>query len=161
TSVARSFDLEGKNVAVADTGGGSTEIILASGNVIEAVCATPLGAVRVTERFGGGQPLSNEQMDDMSEYIDRELRKQTRHALLEPHMLIGSGGTFTALAEMVMAAKGQAGLPVRGCEVYRADVRHMLDRLRKMSTEARRNLPGLSPDRADIIVGGVAIIDRL
>src|SRR6185436_18861629 len=120
-----------------------------------------LGAVRVTERFGNGQPLSNEQMDDMSDYIDRELRKQTRHVLLEPHMLVGSGGTFTALAEMVMASKGQAGLPVRGCEVYRADVRHTLDRLRKMSTEARRNVPGLSPDRADIIVAGLAIIDRL
>jgi exopolyphosphatase/guanosine-5'-triphosphate,3'-diphosphate pyrophosphatase len=161
TSVARSFQLEGKNVAVADTGGGSTEIILASGNVVEAICGTPLGAVRVAEQFGAGQQMSNEQLDEMLDFIDRELRRSTRHALLEPHVLIGSGGTFTTLAEMVMASKGQAGLPVRGCEIYRADVRHMLDKLRKMPVEARRSLPGLSPDRADIIVAGVAIIDRL
>jgi len=160
-SVARSFHLDGKHIAVADTGGGSTEIILASGNAIEAICGTPLGAVRVTEKFGNGQPLTNDQLEEMFEYIDRELKKNTRHVLLEPHMLIGSGGTFTALAEMLMASKGQSGMPVRGCEINRADVRHMLDRLRKMPTEARRSLPGLSPDRADIIVAGVAIVDRL
>ena len=60
-----------------------------------------------------------------------------------------------------MASKGQTGLPLRGCEITRAEVRHLLDRLRKMTPEARRSLPGLSPDRADIIVAGVAIIDRL
>jgi exopolyphosphatase / guanosine-5'-triphosphate,3'-diphosphate pyrophosphatase len=160
-SVARNFNLEGKNVAVADIGGGSTEIILASGHVIEAICTTPLGAVRMTEMFGEGQALAPEPCEEMLDAIDRELRRQTRHVLLEPHMLIGSGGTFTTLGEMVMAGKGQLGLPLRGTEVTRAEVRHLLDRLRKMSPEARRSLPGLSPDRADIIVAGVAIIDRL
>jgi exopolyphosphatase/guanosine-5'-triphosphate,3'-diphosphate pyrophosphatase len=160
-SVARNFHLEGKQVAVADIGGGSTEIILASGNLIEAICATPLGAVRLTEMHNSNQPLTLEQFDELLDSIDRELRKQTRHVLLEPHLLIGSGGTFTTLAEMIMASKGQLGLPLRGSEVTRADVRHLLDRLRKMPSEARRSLPGLSPDRADIIVAGVAIVDRL
>jgi exopolyphosphatase/guanosine-5'-triphosphate,3'-diphosphate pyrophosphatase len=48
-SVARNFPLEGKDVAVADIGGGSTEIILAAGGMIEDICATPLGAVRMTD----------------------------------------------------------------------------------------------------------------
>ena len=161
TSVARNFPLAGKQVAVADIGGGSTEIILASGNVVEAICGTPLGAVRYTELFGAAQPLSTEKFEGLLDAIDRELKRQTRGVLLEPHMLIGSGGTFTALAEMTMAIKGQTNVPIRGYEVYRADVRHLLDRLRKMNVETRRNLPGLSPDRADIIVAGVAIIDRL
>ncbi len=45
-SVQRAFDLTSKNVVVADIGGGSTELILASGNLIEATFTTPLGAVR-------------------------------------------------------------------------------------------------------------------
>jgi exopolyphosphatase/guanosine-5'-triphosphate,3'-diphosphate pyrophosphatase len=93
--------------------------------------------------------------------IDRILRKHTKNVLLEPHILIGSGGTFTTLAEMAMAAKGQPGLPLRGSEVTRAEVRHLLDRLRKMPPEARRGVPGLSVDRSDIIVAGIAIVDRL
>ncbi|HKD35360.1 MAG TPA: hypothetical protein VKB78_01125, partial [Pirellulales bacterium] len=78
-----------------------------------------------------------------------------------PHLLIGSGGTFTSLADMVMASKGQVGLPTRGYNVTHAEVSHLLDRLRKMPVKSRRAVPGLSPDRADIIVAGLAIIDRI
>src|SRR5690242_5450073 len=49
SSVQRAFDLSGKNLALADIGGGSTEIVLASGPVIEAVYTTKLGAVRLAE----------------------------------------------------------------------------------------------------------------
>ena len=60
-----------------------------------------------------------------------------------------------------MAAKGQDGMPVRGYQVSRAEVRHLLDRLRKMPLKERASVPGLSPDRADIIVAGLAIVDRV
>jgi exopolyphosphatase/guanosine-5'-triphosphate,3'-diphosphate pyrophosphatase len=160
-SVSRNFALEGKNVAVADIGGGSTELILASGNIIEDICTTPLGAVRVTEEHGNGRAQTYEEFEVMLANIDRELRKHTKKVILEPHVLIGSGGTFTSLAEMVQASKSQVGLPLRGAEVTRAEVRHLLDRLRKLAPEQRRALPGLSPDRADIILGGIAVIDRI
>jgi exopolyphosphatase/guanosine-5'-triphosphate,3'-diphosphate pyrophosphatase len=160
-SVERNFNLVGKNVAVADIGGGSTEIVLATGSIIEAVCGTPLGAVRITEKFGTAQAVSYEQFEAMVADIDRVLRRHTRKLLLEPHILIGSGGTFTTLAEMTNALKGQPGLPLRGSEVTRAEVRHLLDRLRKIPAEARRSMPGLSPDRADIIVAGITIVDRI
>ena len=62
---------------------------------------------------------------------------------------------------MVMAAKGQETMPVRGYLVSRAEVRHLLDRLRKIPVKERANVQGLSPDRADIIVAGLAIVDRI
>ncbi|MBL9083774.1 MAG: Ppx/GppA family phosphatase, partial [Planctomycetales bacterium] len=160
-SVARAFQLEGKDVAVCDIGGGSTEIILASGNIVEAVCTTPLGAVRLTEMFADEQGQYGDDYEKMVEWIDRELKRRTKQAILRPHLLIGSGGTFTALADMIAAGRGQPGMPRRGFEVTRAEVSHMVDRLRKMSAKARRTVPGLSPDRADIITAGVTIIDRL
>lgn len=159
SSVARAFNLDGKNVAVADIGGGSTEIILASGRVIEDVYTTPLGAVRMTDMYSGGQ--DNDNWENMVAGIDRELRRHVKRLMFWPHLLIGSGGTFTALADMIMAAKGQAGLPLRGYEITHAEVGHLLDRLRKLPPKARRGLPGLSPDRADIILAGVAIVDGL
>ncbi len=162
-SVARSFDLSGKNVAIADIGGGSTELILASGNVIEAVYSTPLGAVRISEAYPCrvGEQGEGDDFARMVKGIDRVLRRHTRKPIFVPHLLIGSGGTFTTLADMVMAAKGQTGMSVRGYEITHAEVRHLLDRLRKLSPKARRSVPGLSADRADIIVAGLAIIDRL
>ena len=49
-SVARAFDISGREVAVADIGGGSTEIVLASTGLVDQVYATKLGTVRVTEQ---------------------------------------------------------------------------------------------------------------
>lgn len=160
-SVQRAFDLSGKNVVVADIGGGSTEIILASGNLIEATFTTPLGAVRLTEMHCSDNGLSEEQYEKLTKSIDQQLRPVTKKPFFAPHLLIGSGGTFTSLADMVMASKGQVGLPTRGYNVTHAEVSHLLDRLRKMPVKARRAVPGLSPDRADIIVAGLAVIDRV
>ncbi len=160
-SVERNFDLAGKNVVVADIGGGSTEIILASGNVIEATFTTPLGAVRLTESYGNNSVVIDHDFERLVKAIDQPLRRLAKKAFFVPHLLIGSGGTFTSLAEMIMAAKGQSGLPVRGYDITHAQVSHLLDRLRKMPLKVRRGVPGLSPDRADIIIAGLAIIDRL
>lgn len=159
--VSRAFDLEGKQVAVVDIGGGSTEIVLASGSLIEQIYTTPLGAVRLTELYGGDQALDAEQFARLNRGIDRVLRKQTRKKPITPHMLIGSGGTFTTLAAVIMASKGQQELPVRGYSVTHAEVTHLVDRLRRIGAKARRAVPGLSADRADIITAGVAIIDRV
>ena len=160
-SVQRRFDLKGKNTVLADIGGGSTEIVLASGELIEAIYATKLGAVRLSEKFGGGQALAGEDFFRMQRWIDRRLKKTTEKPVAPLHLLIGSGGTFTALANMVMASRGQSRLPVAGCQVTRAELRHLIDRLRKMSLKQRRDVHGLNPDRADIIVPGLATIDRL
>ena len=51
-SVARAFDISGRKVAVADIGGGSTEIVLASSGLVDQVYETKLGAVRVAEECG-------------------------------------------------------------------------------------------------------------
>jgi len=160
-SVRRRCDLTGKNTLMVDIGGGSTEIIVASGELIEAIYATSLGAVRLTEKFGGGQALAGEDFDRMQKWIDRQLKKTTEKPVVPLHLLIGSGGTFTTLGNIVMASRGQSRLPVGGCQVTRAELRHLVDRLRKMSLKARREVAGLNPDRADIIVAGLAAIDRI
>ena len=50
-SVQRAFNLANQHVAVVDIGGGSTEIVLAFGNLVEAVYMTQLGAVRLSEEY--------------------------------------------------------------------------------------------------------------
>jgi len=158
-SVQRAFDLTNQHVAVVDIGGGSTEIVLAFGDLVEAVYTTQLGAVRLSEVYT--DTATPEGFAALVDGIDRHLRKHTKNPVFVPHILFGSGGTFTSLAAMVMAAKGQDAMPVRGYLVSRAEVRHLLDRLRKIPVKDRASVPGLSPDRADIIVAGLAIIDRV
>jgi exopolyphosphatase/guanosine-5'-triphosphate,3'-diphosphate pyrophosphatase len=160
-SVARRFDLAGKNTLLADIGGGSTEIVLASGELIEAIYATKLGAVRLAEKFNTAQPMTHEDVLRMMRWIDRELRKTTDKPVAPIHQLIGSGGTFTNLASIIMASRGLARLPAAGARVSRADVRHLVDRIAKMNPKQRRETPGLNPDRVDIIVPGLGVIDSI
>jgi exopolyphosphatase/guanosine-5'-triphosphate,3'-diphosphate pyrophosphatase len=160
-SVRRRSDLTGKNTLLADIGGGSTEIVIASGEFVESVYATPLGAVRLTEKFAAGQSLAGDNYGQMVRWIDRELRRSCDKPSAPLHLMVGSGGTFTSLGAMVMAARGLSRLPAAGCQASRADVRHLIDRLRKMPAKLRREMPGLSADRADIIVPGLVVIDRI
>ncbi|MFO0423569.1 MAG: Ppx/GppA phosphatase family protein, partial [Planctomycetia bacterium] len=154
-SVQHAFDLTGKNVVVADIGGGSTEIVFATGNLIESIFSTPLGAVRLTEQFALGENATLPDFERMEEEVTACLKKRTTRPLFAPHFLVGCGGTFTTLAELIMATKKQSDAPVAGYQVSQAEVRHLLDRLRKMPLRARRSMAGMTPDRGDIIVAGL------
>ena len=165
TSVQHAFDLSGRNTIVADIGGGSTEIVFATGNLIESIFSTPLGAVRLTEQFALGDccdaPEAARGLERLDDEIAAVLKKRTTKPLFAPHLLVGCGGTFTTLAELVMATRRESNGPVAGYTVSHAEVRHLLDRLRKMPLRARRSMPGMTPDRADIIVAGLSIVDAL
>ena len=161
-SVSRSFDVTGKQVAVADIGGGSTEIVLASSGVMEEVYTTRLGAVRISEACGLSGRLSEHGLKRAVKYVDAQLKKQVRKPAFFPSMLYGSGGTFTALASMLNAREPtDEELSVRGFRTNRAEVRHLLQDLASMSLEQRAKISGLNPRRADIIVGGLLVIDRI
>ena len=165
SSVQNAFDLSGKNVIVADIGGGSTEIVFSTGNLIESIFSTPLGAVRLTEQFRLGEGAEPEAVLRDAARMEVEvagcLKKRTTRPLFAPHFLVGCGGTFTTLAELMMASKKEVDVPVAGYKVSHAEVRHLLDRLLKMPLRSRRSMAGMTPDRADIIVAGLTIVDVL
>ncbi|MCA9296777.1 MAG: Ppx/GppA family phosphatase, partial [Phycisphaerales bacterium] len=166
-AVSSAFELGTNEVAVVDVGGGSTEVVLSSGEVIERICPLRLGAVKLTEQFGAQSAITGESYKAMRQYIRRHLRKKIGKPPFTPNLLIGTGGTFTNLAAMVMN-RGVSGdvsenMPqsVRGYELQRSELKHFLNLLRKMPASERQGVPGLKADRADIIVAGLTIVDCL
>jgi exopolyphosphatase/guanosine-5'-triphosphate,3'-diphosphate pyrophosphatase len=160
-SVARAFDISGREVAVADIGGGSTEIVLASSGLVDQVYETKLGTVRVAEECNVTGRSTEKQVGELRDYVDRVLKKEMGKPPLVPDMLYGTGGTFTAMASIIMASQGMAGQPMWGFRVTRAQIRHLVADLAQMTLEKRCKVQGLSPQRADIIVAGLAIIERI
>jgi exopolyphosphatase/guanosine-5'-triphosphate,3'-diphosphate pyrophosphatase len=178
-SVANAFDLAGVAGAVVDIGGGSTEIVLSAavgpgadggraglgGGVIERVYTLPIGAVRLTEMFGGPETCSRQRYEEMREYIKRELKATIGRPPIWPQLVVGTGGTLTTLGAMVLqrelgpTADGLFSGGVQGLEVARADLKHLLTYVRKLPVKDRTRVPGLSADRTDIIVAGLTIID--
>src|ERR1700741_1775490 len=72
-SALHHFDLAGRSVAVVDIGGGSMEVTLTAGSVVDEVLTLPLGAVRLTERYGTDGTLSPKRWRKLRRAIDRTL----------------------------------------------------------------------------------------
>lgn len=166
-SVDNAFDIDQLNSVIVDIGGGSTEIVLCVGPVIEHVQSLKLGAVRLSEMFGTCED-ADEEFRRLLAHVRSTIRNEMDRPSVVPQLMFGTGGTFTTLASISMhrnAPPGGSGdlLPftVRGYEMQRSDVRHVLDWLRKLNVRQRADVPGLSPDRAPIIVAGLVIVERV
>lgn len=166
-SVQHAFDLSAINAAVVDVGGGSSEIVISVKGVIEDIVSLPIGAVVVTDRFSAGaaDPIGR-RYEDMVEHLDRELKKVLRRPPAPIDVVIGCGGTFTTLANICLrrdlnTPQGAPPPSVRGFELRRSELRSRLEWIRATPIQQRTRIPGLRADRADIIVGGLTIIDRV
>lgn len=160
-SVARHYDLSDRLTAIVDIGGGSAEVILAAGGVVDQVVSLPLGAVRLTERFVKSDPLRPKHWKALRRSVDETIARMMGKPPFAAEVMIGSGGTFTNLAEMAQVERDGKVTHARDYALSRAEVIRLLDRLRETPLAARRQIPGLNPQRADIIVAGVAVVARL
>jgi len=160
-SVNRLFQLGGRAVAVVDIGGGSLELVLAAGGVIHQVHSLPLGAVRLTERYVRSDPIAKRHWKKLRRAIDRAIGEQITGLPFVPEVMVGSGGTFTNLGEMVQCEREGRMTQIRGYEVTRGDLVQLLARLRDSDLAQRRRMCGLNPKRADIILAGATAVTRL
>jgi exopolyphosphatase/guanosine-5'-triphosphate,3'-diphosphate pyrophosphatase len=157
-SAALSFDLGNEPCAVVDLGGGSAELILALGSHVQQEHSLRLGAVTLTERYLKGDPVRGRELARLQRHIRRRLRSADIEADPAPRVLIASGGTATTLAQIVMARQGLEGRPVLGFEMTQAELLHLLSAMLRRTLAERRQMPGLSPERADIIVAGAVVL---
>jgi exopolyphosphatase / guanosine-5'-triphosphate,3'-diphosphate pyrophosphatase len=157
-SAAGSFDLAGRPCAVADVGGGSSEVILALGNHIRGIHSLSLGAVALTEEFLRSDPVKGKQFRALRAHVREQIEAGGMELEPAPQFLIASGGTATSLAQMALARQGLPGRPVQGYEMTQAELLHLRQAVLRRRLEERRAMPGLSPDRADIILAGVTIL---
>jgi exopolyphosphatase / guanosine-5'-triphosphate,3'-diphosphate pyrophosphatase len=126
---------------VMDVGGGSAEFILGKAGKIEHLVSLPLGAVRMTERFPS--------FPELAEF----LRTTLHHELtgFGGAQLVATGGTNTTLVRVLKGKVDHATFTLD-------EVRALVMKLNAMTLDERRRVPGLPPERADIIVAGGAVV---
>lgn len=161
-SAFHNFDLEGVRHLIFDIGGGSLELITALGTHIEEILSLELGAVFLTENFLKSDPVTTLEHQKLRKHIRKTLKNsfsaEERNAL---QCLVGSGGTITSIAAMVMATRRERYDSSHGYELLRSEVVHLLAMLVRKSDKERRATPGLNPDRSDIIIAGVTVVDEV
>ena len=151
------FDLAIGRTVVMDIGGGSLELALAADGVLDALVSLPFGALRLTERFLR-DGATHGALRRLRKHVRTELRAVLPRRDWRGAQLIGSGGTFTNLAGIHLARRGMlTARNVHATAVPRVEVEHILDALAAMTPDERRATAGLNPERADIIVAGLAV----
>jgi len=160
-STFNNFDMEGSCYAMADIGGGSVEVITAMGDHIDEIFSIDLGAVILTEKFINSDPIKQVDYQRLCKHISKKFKSAVPGEILSTKCLIGSGGTMTAIAAMVMAKREDDFGSIHGYEVHRSEVVHLLDLLMNKNIKERKSIAGLSPDRADIVVAGVTVVNKL
>ncbi len=150
------FELGSGRTVVMDIGGGSLELVLAKDGLIERVASLPFGAVRLTERFltPGVRPRK---VRALREHVRAGLKEAVPVKDWRGAQVIGSGGTFTNLAGIVLARQQVSVRSPHGTRVTRVELEHVLDWLQRLESHERQHVPGLNPARADIIVAGLAV----
>ncbi|RUS44660.1 Ppx/GppA family phosphatase [Cohnella sp. AR92] len=156
-AMLRTMDVE--DGFVVDIGGGSTEVTLLQGRRIVASVSFPFGCVNTARRYGLKEeaiPLA------LAEQIVSELQSQIRaepwireHAGLP---LIGLGGTIRSFAKVSQRNTDYPLSNLHGYEFPAHALEHTLEVLAPLNVDKRRKIPGLSKDRADVIVPGLLIL---
>ena len=159
-SVERHFDMAASRYLMLDIGGGSLELVSAVGRHVDHIRSLELGAVFLTERFFPEGCCEKDALPALRRHIRRELEAAFEGEEPFCQMLIGSGGTVTAIGSMVMAQRKESYDSLQGYEVLRSEVVHLAAMLLRKSPKERASLAGLNADRADIILAGVAAVDE-
>ncbi len=161
--VMAALDSAGKDVAVFDLGGGSTEFVLNAG-AGTTIRSLPLGAALLSQRFLMTDPPGEKETRRLEDHVDAVLRKAFRgYRPASPTALAGTGGTVTTLAAMIHRIDLQDIEADRfnGLTLTQAELVGLFDKLKGMNIEARIKMPGLDRDRADVILGGAAAVLRI
>lgn len=141
-------------VGIVDIGGGSTEILTGEDGHVKGGGSAQMGAVRLTARCGEGTPR-----DVLVAEAKRVLMPVYERAAQVPvDKWVGVGGTATTLAAMELCLEAYDADRIQNFCLRRERVSARLDALLAMTLEERRHVPGLQPERADIICAGAAIM---
>jgi exopolyphosphatase/guanosine-5'-triphosphate,3'-diphosphate pyrophosphatase len=150
--------LMSKNAVVMDVGGGSAEYIYRreEGSIDQLqTISLPLGAVSLTEQFLLHDPPTNNEILKLRAEIDKTVHRIPSDLVEE---LVCIGGTAVTLGAMHLSLDVFEGEKVHGLQLTLKELRDQLQELREKNLAARKEIKGLPPDRADIILAGAMII---
>ena len=158
-------DFAGERIAVADSGGGSTELVVgrASDGGLELDCAESLniGCRRVTERFFSSVPPSADELDKAAAWARAQFEPYWAGLANRPERLVAVGGTVTTLVAMVheLAVYDSHFVHLRDLTIEQ--VEDGIDRMRSLTVEQIAQLPGIQAKRAPVILAGAIVVREL
>jgi len=139
---------------VIDVGGGSTEFVFGS-ETPGFVRSIDIGSRRITERCLPRRPAGGKAL--------AAARRVAAEACAvvdlpgAPGTVVGTGGTYTALAAIALSLEVYDRDRVHGSILSLADLDALAENLSGLSLEETAALPSLDPARAPVLLGGAVV----
>ena len=146
---------------VLDIGGGSTEFVLGSGHAQQSV-SVDMGCVRMTERHIRSDPPRAEELDAIGRDVDDLIaRAGAQVDLAAAACLVGLAGTVTTVSAIAQRLPAYDPAAIHGSVIAADQVHDVARQLAGMTRAQRLAMPVMHPGRADVIVAGAQILDRI
>lgn len=139
-----------------DTGGGSTEFAFGQKGKLVKKFSINVGAVRFTEQYLSEMPVAPEKLAAAQEAIKTELADGGVAGPVA--FLVGMGGTVTSMASVKHKMAKYDPAVIQGSSLTLDDVNAQIADYAAKTLDERRQIVGLQPKRADVILAGACIV---
>ncbi|MBN1999635.1 Ppx/GppA family phosphatase [candidate division KSB1 bacterium] len=143
-------DLDAKNrLMVCDIGGGSTEFIYSEHQKVIATTSVDIGSRRLTRQFLKSDPAVEQDIQRLKNHVISLLEYQP------VDQIVCVGGTATTLGMMDANLTPET---VHHHVLTLDNLAKITQELTEKTIEDRKAIPGLHPERADVILAGAIIV---
>ncbi len=139
-----------------DTGGGSTEFVFGTAGKIVRKFSLNVGAVRFTEKYLSQMPVAPEKLAEAQAEIKKELSEGGVSGPVK--FLVGMGGTVTSMASVKHKMAKYDPDVIQGSKLTLDDINAQIADYAAKTLDQRREIVGLQPKRADVILAGACIV---
>jgi exopolyphosphatase/guanosine-5'-triphosphate,3'-diphosphate pyrophosphatase len=149
------------NIVLVDIGGGSTEVVYGnSKDGIEFIKSFDIGAVRLKEKFFVGKNGEEDYTSNRGRALlwIEEIFEEIEFLASKDFTLVAVAGTATTQASVALELVEYDSEKVHGYILTREQLFKNIELFKSMDLEERKNIKGLEPKRAEVIVSGSEIL---
>ncbi|MBU3742527.1 MAG: exopolyphosphatase [Candidatus Kapabacteria bacterium] len=154
---AGTVDGDSRPCLVVDIGGGSTECSYGTGGRVALAESVNVGVVRLTENCLAQKPSTAADIETATSVVHAAVASAAARIPAGTHMY-AVAGTPVALAALELGLADFDARHIHGHVLERNVVERWMHRLTSMTIDELRSLPGIHPQRADVLPAGAIIL---
>jgi exopolyphosphatase / guanosine-5'-triphosphate,3'-diphosphate pyrophosphatase len=165
------IEVNAETALIFDIGGGSTEVMWVKRDdkryTIQKWTSLQAGVVTLSEKYGGGRDVTPAAFVAMRDHVRTLLKPFVANVAtiaggnVTPSHLLGTSGTVTTIAGVLLGLKRYDRSRVDGCWISSVDAGRVTADLLAMSFEQRTQNPCIGQERADLVLAGCAILEEI
>ena len=146
-----------------DLGGGSMQLTRVAGRLALDARSWPMGAVRMSERFLPEGKAKPKKLKALRAHVREQLADAAwlEGAAGGGRCLAGIGGTVRNLAAAAQLAADLPSYGVQGFKLRRDALDDLVERFASLPKGERGKVPGIKPERDDLILAGATVIQTV